>query len=726
MKKKTLAVAVLASCITLSATLGGCSLVSKNSMADMAQEIATVDIRNSDVFGDSGLEAYKDAITVSSIEKRDLVSYFINVGSTYVTQYGYSYADTFNMLLDSLIDNAVLTQYATLYLIAEKSKTEPNALETFKSKTTEVEKYKYLLEEKDVEYATYKLYSSLNSAIDSYEKKVIEEEDGYTGTDKRTTPTNLDAEQDDYYPVKDGKLDYNVYTGFEGYLIGDSGKYQEDKLDGTTRVTRIKAYNAFLDNLRANDLIGDGESEVLTDVLKLGYIQSEFVSQLESRVVNKYYELYEEQRETLLTDNNYEYTADVYGKMLGDQKKSYNTSSAFDTAMGSMSSTSFILYNPETDESDWADYDGKNLAKFGYVYNILLPYNAKQSAQLAELTKIKEANKDDNSYYVERNDLLRNIKTEDQRSAWFNGEKNYSFNAKAEESKYTADYYGKNSGRDYLFFEGHLADSAEGGRYKKLQAYDGRYSYNGSVYENDNGSYTLIGNELTIDGMLKEFSAYINYVLGGDYVEFDNKYTPEQGNTAYYNQTDFYKDADKKEIDYSKFLYASGKVDFGEFKKSDLMNSKTKQYEAMSAVNELQFAYTTDTGVLSQYVGYSVSAYNTSYIKEFEYAAKLAVAKGEGSFTVCAGDYGWHLIYVTYAFDFGTDGVVYTPDWVNNVEVEGTFENLFYEWLKSTDLADVTTNRRDKIISDFGKETGDHITVVKYQSRYQNLLDLGD
>ena len=359
------------------------------------------------------------------------MSYFINVGSTYVTQYGYSYADTFNMLLDSLIDNAVLTQYATLYLIGEKSKTEPNALETFKSKTTEVEKYKYLLDDDDVEYATYKLYSSLNSAIDSYEKKVIEEEDGYTGTDKRTTPTNLDAEQDDYYPVKDGKLDYNVYTGFEGYLIGQSGKYQEDKLDGTTRVTRIKAYNAFLDNLRANDLIGDGESEVLTDVLKLGYIQSEFVSQLESRVVNKYYELYEEQRETLLTDNNYEYTADVYGKMLGDQKKSYKTSSAFDTAMGSMSSTSFILYNPKTDESDWADYDGKNLAKFGYVYNILLPYNAKQSAQLAELTKIKEANKDDNSYYIERNNLLRNIKTEDQRSAWFNGEKNYSFNAKA-------------------------------------------------------------------------------------------------------------------------------------------------------------------------------------------------------------------------------------------------------------------------------------------------------
>ena len=81
-----------------------------------------------------------------------------------------------------------------------------------------------------------------------------------------------------------------------------------------------------------------------------------------------------------------------------------------------------------------------------------------------------------------------------------------------------------------------------------------------------------------------------------------------------------------------------------------------------------------------------------------------------------------YLIYVTYTFDAGNQ---YTPDW-KNINSDGTFENLFYEWLKSTDLADVTTNRRDKIISDFGKETGDHITVVKYQSRYQNLLDLGD
>ena len=139
----------------------------------------------------------------------------------------------------------------------------------------------------------------------------------------------------------------------------------------------------------------------------------------------------------------------------------------------------------------------------------------------------------------------------------------------------------------------------------------------------------------------------------------------------------------------------------------------------MSAVNELQFAYTTDTSVLSNYIGYSLSAYDTSYIKEFEYAAKKAVAGGVGTFAVCAGDYGWHLIYVTNVFK-AEGGAVYEPDW-KNIEVEGTFENLFFEWIKGNDLSDVSTTIRTKILNDYNKDT----TVTKYQSRYQDLLDLG-
>ncbi len=714
MKKKTAAAVALASCITLTATLAGCSLISKDNRLDMEQVIATVDISKSDKLPEN-LSAYKAAISSTEIVKRELVSYFLNVGYSYI-QNGTSYKDTFNMLMDALIDNAVLTQYCTLELLAEDTSV---TLEEFNAKKNDVEKYVYLLggeESNEVQLAKYSLFSSLNTAIDNYEKTIIEEDDKYEGSDTRTTPTNLDTEQDDYYPRReDGKtLNYNVYTGYEKYLLKDSGTYQDYAIEGTTRATRTKAYNSFINNLRQNYLIEDDEN--LTDIWSLQYIQNEYVNQLESRVINKYYKIYEEEQEENLKngEEGYKYVQSVYDELLNSQKDSYVTSSAFETAMGSMSSSSFVLYSPSTTDSD--KFDGTKNGEFGFVYNILLPFNAKQSVQLAQLNSVLTANDDKNAYYIGRNELLKDIKTTDQRAAWFNGSTKYAFDAKDGDGKYDGDYY-KSGERNYLFFENNLTDSGEGGRYKKLQAYDGRYAYNGKAYENKDGSYTLIPEKLTIDSMLEEFSAYINYVLG------TTNSVSYSTDSNYYDTSDFFKDGDDEEIDYSKFVYASGKVDFGsDFKKNDLMNAATNQYKAMSAVNELQFAYTTDTGVLSNYVGYSVSAYDTTYIKEFEYAAKKAVSEGEGAFTVCAGDYGWHLIYVTYKYDLNGGAVNgETIDW-SRISTEGTFENLFFEWIKSNDLSNVTSMRRSKIISEFNKEA----TVVKYQKRYQDLLDLGD
>ena len=646
--------------------------------------------------------------------------YYISYGSS-VGGSDTSVKEKFNLLLDGLIENAVLIQYCTTELLADKVASEGNAaLAEYNSLKSDIEKYEYLLGGADsdaVLSVKYKLYSAVNSAIDNHEKTVIDEEDDeYVGTDTRTTPTNLNTEQDDYYPkTTDGGLDYFIYTGYAGYLLSGSGVYKDDAVENTRRATRVKAYTKYLNNLEDNYLV-DSSKEDLTDFISLEYFKTEYKTQLESGIVNEYYDKYTESKEEELKSGNYEYINNEYLEKLNAQKENYSTASTFETAMGNMSSSSFLLYSPDTSDSD--KFDGTNYGKFGFVYNILLPFNAKQNATLTELKSILEADDDDNHYYVERNKLLKEIETEDQRGAWFNGSTDYSF--KAEKDKIygggTAGYFGSESGREYLFFEDNLTKSAEGERYKKLQAYDGRYSYNGKVYENEDGSYALLGNKLTIDGMLDEFSAYINYVLGGNSTDSRVSINKTSG---YYDKTDFMKKVDDKdEVDYSLFLYATGNVTGLDFNRGDLLNSSTDQYKAMSAVNELQFAYTTDTSVLSQYAGYSVSAYDTSYIKEFEYAAKYAIQKGAGNFAVCAGDYGWHLIYVTYTFDGGD---TYTPDWANNIETEGTFENLFYEWCKSNALADVSTNRREKIINEYYKDS----TVTKYQKRYQDLLDLG-
>ena len=45
---------------------------------------------------------------------------------------------------------------------------------------------------------------------------------------------------------------------------------------------------------------------------------------------------------------------------------------------------------------------------------------------------------------------------------------------------------------------------------------------------------------------------------------------------------------------------------------------------------------------------------------------------------------------------------------------------MFYEWFKSSAISNITTTKKDKILTNLKGDA----TVTKYQSRYQNLLDL--
>lgn len=732
MKKKSIVCGVIASSVALAATFGGCSLVSSNPAADMNQVVAEVDISKAASF-DKELASYSDAVGSSTIIKREMMTYFINYYYTYVQNYDYSYADTFNLILDVLVENAVLVQYSTMYLLMDKATNEnsalgyePNALKEYleaEENGGEAAKYEYLLgaDSKEVLTAEYNLRSTINSAIDSREKEILDEEDSSSGTDTRTAPGGVDTEQEDYFPQKEGadgkiELDYNIYTGYAGYSLDESGAYKKDALDGTSVETRRKAYRRFISGLASSsyDLV-DTKVEDLRNVRDLKYIRDEYVTQLEQCVINKYYEIYEDEIDNLLKEldaeleaGKYNLIGSVYQDKLGSQTESYSEESSFSSAIDSMSDTNFVLYAPETE----------NGGKYGFVYNILLPFSETQNDDLKELqARYADSNLDGGykpEYYVARNNLLKGIKTTDQRAAWFNGETEYAFNA----ADSGIEYYNNGKNSDWLFFENNISSPD---KYEALERYDGRYPYNGTVIEKDD-DYLLIPNKLDIDDMLKEFEAYINYVSGctasTSKTENYGKAIEDDGQNLYKND----KVNGKYLIDYSNFVYASGTVDFGEkkgeaYNRTNLLNKDSAQYKVLSAVNELQYAYTTDTGVLSQYLGYSVQAGDTSYIKEFEHIAHEAVNKGAGTYYVCAGDYGWHLIYVTYTFDEGNQ---YDPQWAANIDVEGTFENMFYEWFKSSAISNITTTKKDKILTNLKGDA----TVTKYQSRYQNLLDL--
>ncbi|MGN0823767.1 MAG: hypothetical protein ACI4MB_01720 [Candidatus Coproplasma sp.] len=713
LKSKLIAVAAIAVSITMGASLSGCVTLNER---DVKQTVSTINVSaNSDFKAEFG--AYADVIQDETVTKMDLIVSYLNTGYSYVQQ-GYTYAQVFDMLTDALIENTVVTQYATAYVLKSKAEAGTLNLTTYSSKETEKDRYEYLLggtDSEGVKKAKYSLNSSLNSVLDSYEKNYIKSSDdeSYTGTDSRTTPTNVDTLKDDYLPES-----YGVYTGYTGYLLADAGSDYEP-VEGTNRTTRRKAYSAFINYLKNNYLLGANETDN-TDIYNLTYVQDMYVAQLQQQVISEFSDIFNDDREAVITtveDGVYTYVQGRYQKIYDEQVASYSDdTSAFETAMDNMSDSSFVLYSPSTKED--TEEIGGTYGTYGYVYNILLPYSDKQSEKLTELKYYRDNNSSvtDSDYFADRNKLLKEIKTTDQRSAWFNGTTDYSFNA----SETSLNYFGKESGRDYLFFENNLTKTE---KYEALDKYDGRYSYNGTVKKNADGSYTLTPKKIDIDGMLDEFVSYVNYVLGGNKTTYS--YGDELGGTAtkesYYATTDFTKNGDKDEIDYSKLVYATGKVTLTDVSNQNSFVKDSDRYKALSAVNELQYAYTTDTGILSRYIGYTVSAYSTSYIKEFEYAAQQALRMGVGAFKVCAGDYGWHLIYVTDAFSF-EGGATYNPEFTKeNVEKEGTFENRFYEWIKESDLTSEATLKRSEIVRNLVNDD----TVKTDKNVYKDLSELG-
>lgn len=722
-RKKLICLAVAAS-LVMGAAFSGCTAVINE--ADVKQTVATVNISNADAFAEEFGEDYKAAVTEKTFLKRDMLSAYYNSYSNY-PQMGYTNAQIFEMIKDSLVANAVTIQYATVYLLYNMDDTSHTALTEYLAKETEADRCEYILNHYDdsaVARAEYTLKVTLNSVLDSAERNLPElkdkeeEDDEYVGSGTRSTPTGIDSTVEEYVPEF-----YNVYTGYEGYLLTEEPlkKAVENKdyepVYGTTAVTRQKAYAAFLQSLDSNFLLTDGDTET-TNIWELSYVQESYVSQLQSEIISAFQDKVTEEKESIIDDTesgNYNYVENQYNSLLKSQTADYATTSAFENAMGSMSDSSFVLYSPSTKRGD-SDTENRT---FGYVYNILLPFSSLQSAQLAVL----QSNRDseiitESEYFFERNKLLKNIQTTDQRSAWFNGTTDYSFNAKEYNETATTplEYYGKNNGRDYLFFKNNVTDT-EHAQYEALEKYAGLYSYNGTVRENADGSYTLIPDKLSIDGMLTEFSAYINYVLGDGTTPADSVTVTK--NNDFYSTKDFVKAGEKKEIDYSKLVYATGSVELGANSgRENMFDPDINRYKAMSAVNELQYAYTTDTGVLSQYIGYTVSAYDTSYIKEFEYAAQEAVKGGAGTFAVCAGDYGWHLIYVTETFDVDGGAVYKNVSFSKTqVEKEGTFENRFYNWIKDSHLAQEVTLKSNKVTKDYNTDKA----VTVYTDAYKDL-----
>ncbi len=727
MNKKQTVKKLVATTLGLGLALTGtaCGFVTTDNDKDMKQTIAEVNIvkylEKDETFKNYAGQVskiIKEGEMETSIYKSDLISAFLNVGYSYMQNYGSTAKETFEMLMDSLVSRKIIVQYAMAeYLKYDDSKPEENlagekltadeciayidleytnAAEDVKpllKAHPEVSVLKYFLTENgsDTEaYAevVYTLNKSVNDALDSTETTIIDaEEESHDHGEVRTTPTGVNKQKTDYIVKHE-----NIYTGRNA--ADSCGEYET--VNGSTTVTRQKAYSQFLANLQSNNLIKADEDT--TDFTKMDYYYVELVGQLEQSIITKYTEDLDEKLTAKLTED---YVEGKYTEMLEKQTEEYGKDHAtFETALDGLSDTAFALYSPKAD--------------YGFVYNILLPFSAMQNQSY---NSEKNRNLEKPDLYEYRAKLLSEIEGKDLRDSWFNEheDENYAYSV------------GEGTGKKWYFFDKQTGENKNLDRYEALTHYAGNYPYNGTVTQDETTKkYTCTPNKMDIDEFIELMETYLAAETGVTVA--GNERTKEfveatyGADTPYYvTDGDDYKLNDSDEFtDYLQFMYYEGKVNFSEgFNAANYFKAGTQATKAVSAFNELMFAYSTDTGCLNKYMGYLVSPYKTSFVGEFEAAAQYAIRElGVGGYVVCPSDYGWHIIYVSNVFEKGN---VYGDVGYNHAEkeTEGTFSYFFYESLKANVATD-TSIVQDNILTDYKNDT----CVKYYKDRYEDLLEL--
>ena len=719
-KARKTAIALGLAAVMSCGVLAGCDLVTTDGLKDLEQVVAEVNITSSEEFSGEGKYAgkgYENVIKTSQILKRDLVASYMTMGSTFQNYYGYSYADTFDTIVDTLVNSQIFLQYAQVYFFEygsydeEGNHTEYKVSEytaavsgEFEDETArDIAGLAYFLTKEEQEKADYDLRVSFNNTLDSSEPEHIKskEDEHDHDNDIRTTPTGVEKEDKDFYlprTPKDGGDSYAIYTGINH--LSECGIYEA--VEGSTATSRKNAYADFLSNLSSNNLLLDGEN--VRDIESLSYYRLERKNAYETAVINKLTETLTYDVEQDLKANDYQWVKEKIASTYAEQKAAYEgNNAAFESQLDSVSDNLFLFYAPDN---------------YGFVINILLPFSKTQSARLTDA----ENDENKSTKFEARAKLLQGVKATDQRGTWFTGHDDYSFEAGADAYKGTLT---NQSDRKYLFFEDSLAkaDGETGTRYQPLKNYYGQYTYNGKVTKNKDDKYVLTPKPITVNQFIDEMQGYLNEVLGAGTAS--GSYEESNSNDYFTRPASYYYKADGS-VDYEKFLYYQGKVDFssdGGYDHSQIFKFGSKENKAFSVIKELSFAYNTDTAGLNTYLGYSVSPETTNFVKEFEAAAQIAVEGGAGTYTVAPSDYGWHIMYCTFSFAEYVTAGGNTPFYTfvdTDAKEEGTFSYLYYEALKSSAVSTKVNNLQTELIGLYV----DCATI--WQERYEDFRSLGN
>ncbi len=666
-------------------TLAGCALFETNKDRDMAQKAVTVDI-----------SAGAEKGVATDILKRDLIAGYMSYGYYYVQNYGYTTAKAYQLVLDNLVNNAVIIQQSKKELAGDyKSKVYVDDVKVLTAGDVEAlengaEMLSLIASDNDIAAYTAKkvgetgyaagladyvksVYGStdlkrtdasfrfigdvnevlkaVSDAIDnlnSFIKSFMDEDDHEHNHDEityspRTTPT-MDKEEDKIDVEACYKVIKDDQTGLKAEITGDRLKAFKK---GYKRLQEL----GVVETDSNNDKYFEGkEVPTVLSALQLDYFKNSVQSALDSKAVDKYEKALRADRVATADELWKEY------QDLGEKQSSEYAGnvSGLETALGEVSDSKFVVYNSGIG--------------YGYVSHLVVEYTEAQKALITEKKAEKDITKTEIADYVKT--LAGGIVAKDLRDSW----------VKAGYGNYDAE-----SG-EFVFSDKYVYNTSD--KEWNLAKFNGTVG-GVTTYEEETNDGTVVklrfenvtANELGY----KDFVGIVEGALGVAPVLDEAVVIPD---------------------------FAAKKYD--------------ERKEILNRFEDIKFAFSTDTGNFNKYLGYVYSPLTSKnqYVPEFVDACAKALEKGEGGVVMFMSEsYGLHILICTAKE--GNYGYYDTLEaFKSDMEIKGTVAYNFKKANASLIESNYVSKEADRFIKEYTNKNkdGKYDYITYNEKAYKDLV----
>lgn len=666
-------------------TLAGCALFETNQDRDMAQKAVTVDI-----------SAGAEKGVATDILKRDLIAGYMSYGYYYVQNYGYTTAKAYQLILDNLVNNAVIIQQSKKELAGDyKSKVYTDDVKVLTASDVEAlengaDMLSLIASDNDIAAYTAKKVGETGYAagLADYVKSV------YGSTDLKRTDASFRfvGDVNEVLKAVSDAID-NLNSFIESFMDEDEHEHNHDEITYSPRTTptmdaeedtidveacykvikddqaglnaeitgdRLKAFKKGYKRLQElglvetdanNDRYFEGkDAPTVLSVLQLDYFKNSVQTALDSKAVDKYEKALRADRVATAEELWKEYQ-DLGEKQSSEYKGNV---SGLETALGEVSDSKFVVYNSGIG--------------YGYVSHLVVEYTEAQKTLITDKKAEKDITKTEIADYVKT--LADGIVVKDLRDSW----------VKAGYGNYDA------VNGEFIFSD--------------------KYVYNTSDKE---------WNLAKFNGTVGGVTSYVEETDDGDVLKFR------------------FENVTANELGYKDFVgIVEGALGVAPvFDEAVVIpDFAAKKYderkEILNRFEDIKFAFSTDTGNFNKYLGYVYSPITSkdTYVTEFVDACAKALEKGEGSVVMFMSEsYGLHILICTAKEgDYGYYDTL--EAFKSDMEIKGTVAYNFKEANASLIESNYVSKEADRFIKEYTNKNkdGKYDYITYNEKAYKDLV----